>query len=111
MKFLFGLALVGGTKEVIDSFYRVERSSGHFDEDGEPVAHRAVPKTGELEGAKFASAKRFRRYESGFGVDIFGKIEFVAVDVADIAYEIHGIEVRGLRHYVLVFVDRRVDLG
>ena len=51
------LLLMGGAKEVVDGLDGVECRGGDFDEDCRPVAHGAVPQTGELESLKFAAGK------------------------------------------------------
>ena len=58
-------------EKVVDGFDGVERGDWHFNEDGVPVAHCAVPKPGKFEGAEFAAMLRFLGDESRVGVDIF----------------------------------------
>ena len=52
-----GLGFVHGAEEVVDGLHGVEGADGHFNEDGVPVGHGAVPQAGELEGAEVAAAE------------------------------------------------------
>ena len=85
-------------EEVVDCFDGVERGDRHFDENGVPVAHGAVPKSGEFERAEFAAVLRFFGDEACVGIDVFGQAEAVAVGVLSVADEIDGVEVSGFGH-------------
>lgn len=55
--YITDLLLMGGAEEVVDGLDGVECRGGDFDEDCRPVAHGAVPQTGELECFEFAAGK------------------------------------------------------
>ena len=80
-------------EQVVDGFYGVEGGQGHFDEEGDPVGHGTVPKTGEFlrfeDGGTFA----FLADETRGGVDIFAEVEIAAFVVLGGADEVDGVEV------------------
>ena len=53
------LGLVLRAEEVVHRFHGSERGEGDFNEHGVPVAHCAVPQSGEFEGEKFATILGF----------------------------------------------------
>ena len=83
-------------EEIVDRLHGIERAERHFNEDGVPVAHGAIPEAGEFERQQFLAVLGFVGNEAGGGVDEIGQMEFFAVEVAQTTHEIDGIEVRAL---------------
>ena len=68
-------------EEVIDGLHRIERAEGYFHKDGVPVAHGAVPQTGEFESLQVFAILRFVGDKAGIGVYILGQVLLVALVV------------------------------
>ena len=100
-----------GAKEVVDRLYGVECGGGDFDEDGVPVAHRAVPETGQLEGFEGVAVERFRRYEAGVVVDMLRQVEFTSFGIVKRADEVNRIEMSGMLHHVDILRIAHINLG
>ena len=83
-------------EEIVDRLHGIERAEWHFNEDGVPVAHGAIPEAGEFECQQFFAVLGFAGNETGGGIDEIGQMEFFAVEVAQTTHEIDGIEVRAL---------------
>lgn len=79
-------------EEVIDGLHRIERAEGYFHKDGVPVAHGAVPQTGEFESLQVFAILRFVGDKAGIGVYILGQVKLVALVVAYGTNQVYGIE-------------------
>ena len=85
-------------EEVEDDFDGVEGLDGHFHEGGKPVGHGSVPESGELEGFQFAALIALGADASCLGIHMLEEVELLAAEVAQAAYEIHGIEMGRFLH-------------
>ena len=81
------------TQEVVDGFDGVEGFEGHFDEDCRPVAHGAIPKSGQFQCLQLATILGLVGDEASGGVYVAGQVEMGALVVAGGADEIYWIEV------------------
>ena len=97
-------------EKVVDGLYGIERFEGNFHEDGVPVAHCAVPKSGQLERLQFASVLALVRYEAGLRIYVVGQVEGLAAEVAQAANEVNGVEVRATLEHLLLLGVGHVDL-
>lgn len=50
--------LVLGAQQIVDGLHGVERAEGHLNEDGVPVGHGTVPKSGQLERLELLAVLR-----------------------------------------------------
>ena len=80
------------TEEVIDGLHRIERAERYFHKDGVPVAHGAVPQTGEFESLQVFAILRFVGDEAGIGVYILGQVKLDALVVANGTNQVYAIE-------------------
>lgn len=80
-------------EQVVDRFDGIEGRDRHFDEDGVPAAHSAVPETRQLECEQFLTVFRLIGDKAGLRVDILRQIEGFAFVVAYRTNEIYGVEV------------------
>ena len=91
-------------QQVIDGLHGVEGSEGHFHEDGAPVAHGAVPQTGQLKCLQLLAPFRLGRDEASGLVNEVGEVERLAFVVLHRTDQVHGIEVGALREHLHVFL-------
>ena len=89
--------------EVVDRFDRIEGGEGHLYEDGVPIAHSAVPETGQFKCLEFLAVLTLVGDESRGGVDVLGQVEAVALVVLEATDEVHGVEVRALLEHGFLF--------
>ena len=85
-------------KQVINGFHRVEGFNGHFDKNGAPVAHRAIPQARQLQSLDGYTTFRFLADESRVWVNKLPQVKLVSLVVLDIAYQVNGVEVCATLH-------------
>ena len=90
---------MGWAEEVVDGLDGVECLGCHFDEDGVPVAHGAVPESREFESLYLHAVAAFFGDKACRHVDKIGEIELVTFEVPGGYGEIHGIEVAKVMLY------------
>ena len=83
-----------GTEQVEDGLHGIEGDERNLDEDRVPVAHRAVPQTGQLLGLQRTALVALAADETGLGIHEPLQIEFPAQIVRRTADHIHRIEMR-----------------
>ena len=114
MRSSFGLVL--WAQEVVDGLHGIEGGEGHFDHQGAPVAHGAVPKTRQLECSELFAVLALAGYEAGGWVNVIGQVELLAFVVPHGTDEVNGIEVSALGEHlhvgfvVLVYLTAFEDL-
>ena len=81
-------------QKVIHRLHWVEGLDGHFDEDGDPVGHGAVPEARQLEGFQLATVLRLVGDEARVGIDIVGQTEGLALIVPTATHQVDRVEVR-----------------
>ena len=97
-------------QQIIHCLDRVEGFDGDFDEDGVPVAHRAVPEAGQFEGFQFAAVFALLGDEAGILVYVIGQVEFLAFVILQGAHKVDGVEMRSLFEHRFLCRVAEVDL-
>ena len=88
-----------GTEQVQDCLHGIEGNQRHLDEDGVPVAHRAVPETWQFLGFQRTALVALAADEAGLRINKALQVEFPAQIVRRRADHIHRIEVgRAFEH-------------
>ena len=87
-----------GSKKIQYYFYGVECFYGDFHKEGVPVAHGAVPETGEFQGLKFTAFEALGADESGLRVYVLKEVELAALVIPEAAHKVYGVEVSGVGH-------------
>lgn len=88
------------SKQVVNCLNGIESSDGHFHEDGVPVAHGTIPKTGKFERLQLLAVLALRADEARVLVDEVGELVVVAVLVLCGANEVNGIEVSAVLEHL-----------
>ena len=104
------LLLMLPPQQIIHRLDRVEGLDGDFDEDGVPVAHRAVPEAGQFEGLQFAAVFALLGDEAGILIYVIGQVEFLAFVILQGAHEVDGVEMRPLFEHRFLCRVAEVDL-
>ena len=80
-------------QEVVDGLHGVEGRERHLHEHRVPVAHGAVPQSGQLEGFQRLAVFRLAADESCLRVHILAQVERLALVVFRGAHQVDGVEV------------------
>ena len=70
-------------QEVVDGFDGVEGRERHFDHDGVPVAHGAVPEAWQLQSLQFLAVLALVGNEACSRVNKVGQVKLLTLVVAD----------------------------
>ena len=100
--------LVLRTQQIGYGFDRGEGRDGHFDEDGRPVGHCAVPESGQFECLQTATLFTFFGDKTGFLVNILCEIELFSLEISNGAHQVNRIEVGTASHQL--FAHGGIDL-
>ena len=84
------------TKQVVDRLHWVESAERNLYEHRVPVAHRTIPKTGQLERLQFLAVLALVADKSCLGIHILRQVEIVALIVLSSANKVYRIEVSRL---------------
>ena len=84
------------SKQVVDRLDRVESFDRHLYEDRIPVAHRAVPQSGQLKCLKLTPILTLLRDESRVTINKVRQMVLMTVRIAQRTDYVAGIEVRTL---------------
>ena len=96
--------------KVIDGLHGIERFEGYFHEHGAPVAHCAVPKSGQFKCLEFLAVLALVGDEACLRIHVVGQMEGLAVMVLDGADEVNGVEVGSLFEHGFLFSVVHIDL-
>ena len=80
-------------QQVVHRLHGVEGLDRHFDKDGNPVGHSAIPEAWQLEGFQLTAILRLVGDEAGVGIHIIRQVEGLALVVPTAAYQVDGVEV------------------
>ena len=98
------------TKQVVDRLHWVESAERNLYEHRVPVAHRTIPKTGQLERLQFLAVLALVADKSCLGIHILRQVEIVALKVLSSANKVYRIEVSALRKHIHILLVVLVDL-
>ena len=87
------ISLVLVAQEVVDGLDGVEGLKGHFHEDGGPVAHGAIPQSGEFKSFQLTAVLGLEGDEACGRIHEVRKVEAITLIVACGTDEVNGIEV------------------
>ena len=82
------------TQQVVDCLHRVERREWNLHHDGAPVAHSAIPQSGQLESKQGTSVFALVRDEARGRIHIVGQGEGLAILVLHSTHQVNGVEVQ-----------------